>query len=188
MKKKVLVILGHPQPQSYCGALADAYRDGAREAAADVRVLTLAALELAPAAGGSEPSPDVRRAQDDIRWAEHLVFVYPILWGTIPALLKAFIERSFLPGFAVNFREGALGWDRLLAGRSARLIVTMNTPPWLYRWMFGRPGHNTMKRAILKFSGVTPVRISQFGPVNRSNAVQRSRWLDAVRALGRRVA
>jgi NAD(P)H dehydrogenase (quinone) len=188
VNKRVLVILGHPQPQSYCGALAEAYCDGAREAAAEVRVLTLADMALEPAAGDTAPSPDVRRAQDDIRWAEHLVFVYPILWGTIPALLKDFIERSFLPGFAVNFHEGSLRWDRLLSGRSARLIVTMNTPPWLYRWMFGRPAHNTMKRAILGFSGIRPVRITELGPVNRSTATQRSRWLHAVRAMGRRLA
>jgi putative NADPH-quinone reductase len=112
------------------------------------------------------------------------VFVYPIWWGTIPALLKGFIERTFTPGFAVNFR-GRL-WDKLLKGRSARLIASFNTPSFIYRWVFGRPGHVTMKRTILSFSGVSPVRITDIAPVAGSSEQRRARWLDEVRDLGRR--
>jgi len=116
-------------------------------------------------------------------WADHLVFVYPIWWGTIPALLKAFIERVFLPGFAVNFRENSPWWDKLLTGRSARLIVTLNTPSFYYRWVFGRPGHNTMKKTILQFCGVKPVRITEVGPMKNSTEARRKKWLALVRSL-----
>jgi putative NADPH-quinone reductase len=190
MATKILAVLGQPQKQSYGAALMQAYVAGARTAGAEVRELYLGDLQFnAVAAGGPAPlEPDLAQAQESIKWAEHLVFVYPIWWGTIPALLKGFIERAFAPGFAVNFRKDSPLWDKLLKGRSARLIVTLNTPSFIYRWVFGRPGHNTMKRTILEFCGIKPVRITEVGPINGSTEDKRKRWLDDVRALGARDA
>lgn len=193
MPKKILVILGQPQRISYGGALAQAYAEGAREAGAEVEELFLGDLKFNACGTTGHPQsrdlePDLARAQEAIKWADHLVFVYPIWWGTIPALLKGFIERVFLPGFAVNFREHSLWWDKLLTGRSARLIVTLNTPSWYYRWAFGRPGHNTMKRTILEFCGIKPVRITEVGPIKDSTDQKRKRWLRQVHAIGRQLA
>lgn len=193
MTKKILVIVGQPQRSSYGTALARAYAEGARESGAQVWELHLGELAFDPCrpVGSHAPAelePDLRRAQEAIEWAKHLVFVYPIWWGTIPAILKGFIERVFQPGFAVDFRDDSPFWDKRLTGRSARLIVTMNTPPFVYRWVFGRPGHNTMKRSILEFCGVKPVRITEIGPVKGSTPEQRARWLEQARALGRRLA
>lgn len=193
MAKKILVIFGQPQRQSYGGALAQAYIAGAREAGAEVKELYLGDLQFNVCA--SQPhqqpaglEPDLALAQQAITWADHLVFVYPIWWGTIPALLKGFIERVFLPGFAVNFRDNSPLWDKLLKGRSARLIVTLNTPSWVYRWYFGRPGHNTMKKTILEFCGIKPVRITEIGPVKGSTEAKRQKWLGQVRAIGKQLA
>ena len=193
MPKKILVILGQPQRHSYGGALMQAYVDGARAAGADVKELYLGEIKFTACASTTlqnpvELEPDLRDAQAAIKWADHLVFVYPIWWGTIPALLKGFIERVFQPGFAVNFREKSPLWDKLLTGRSARLIVSLNTPPWIYRWYFGRPGHNTMKKTILGFCGVKPVRITEIGPIRGSNEAKRKKWLQQARALGARQA
>ena len=191
MTKRILVILGQPDRKSYAGALAGAYAEGARAAGAEVREIFLGELRFnpTPLPGQIKPGelePELVQAQQAIRWAEHLVFVYPILWGTIPALLKGFIERAFTPGFAVNFHDRAPGWEGLLKGRSSRLIVTLNTPPLIYRWVFGRPGHLTMKRTILRFCGVRPVRITDIGPIRNSTDEQRAKWLGSVRALGQR--
>ena len=193
MKKKILIVLAHPQAKSYCGALAQAYADGARAAGAEVRQLNLAEIAFNPIGSGSldkpqELEPALKQAQADIQWADHLVFTYPILWGTIPALLKGFIERVFTPGFAVNFRKDSPLWDKLLKGRSARLIVTLNTPPLLYRLLFRRAGHITMKRSILEFCGVSPVKITDIGPMKNSSAAKRESWIQQVRALGARLA
>lgn len=193
MNKKILIVLAHPQVKSYCGALAQAYADGAREAGAEVRQVNLAELRFNPVGSGNldkplELEPELRQAQDDIRWAEHLVFVYPILWGTLPALLKGFIERVFAPGFAVNFHKDSPLWDKLLKGRSARLIVTLNTPPLLYRLLFRRAGHITMKRSILQFCGISPVKITDVGPMRASSDARRAQWISQARALGARTA
>ena len=189
MPKKILVILGQPQRNSFGGALANAYIEGARAAGADVRDLCLGEIDFDPcattgAAPGPEIEADLKKAQESIQWAEHLVFVYPIWWGTIPAILKGFVERAFTPGFAVNFRKDSPLWDKLLTGRSARLIVTLNTPSFVYRWVFGRPGHNTMKKTILEFCGVKPVRITEVGPMKGSTDAKRAKWVAQVRALG----
>jgi len=193
MTKKILIVLAHPQVKSYCGALAQAYADGARSAGAEVRQVNLAELQFKPFGAGSpekpqELEPALKQAQADIQWAEHLVFSYPILWGTIPALLKGFIERVFTPGFAVNFRNDSPLWDKLLQGRSAHLIVTLNTPPLLYRVLFRRAGHITMKRSILEFCGISPVRITDVGPMKNSSAERREKWIRQARALGSQLA
>ncbi len=186
--KKVLVILGHPQRDSFCGALAQAYVTSARTAGCEVQELYLGELQFDPILWHGYHSiqplePDLVKAQDAIAWANHLVFIYPNWWGTMPALLKGFIDRVFLPGFAFKYRQDSPFWDRLLAGRSAHLIVTMDTPPLYYRWFFKMPGHEQMRRTILEFSGIKPVQITEFGSVRHASPKQRQKWLAKIQTL-----
>lgn len=191
MSKRILVILGHPQRDSLCGAIASSYVKSAKIAGNEVQQIFLGDLSFDPVlhSGYSaiqELEPDLAAGQAAITWAQHIVFVYPIWWGAMPALLKGFVDRVFLPGFAFKYREGSPFWDRLLSGRSAHLIVTMDTPPWYFRWIYRMPGHNQMKRTILEFSGIKPVAISSFGPVKGSNQQQRENWLVQAAAYGTR--
>lgn len=190
---KITVLLGHPDGNSLCGSIARAYADAARSAGAEVREVNLAELAFDPVLrhGYKQVQPleaDLADAQDAIRWADLLVFAYPTWWGTVPALLKGFVDRVFLPGFAFRYRENSPLWDRLLAGRSARLLVTMDSPPWYYRLVIGQPGHRMMSKAVLNFSGVKPVRTTVFGPVRTSTAARRDGWLKRAAAIGRRDA
>lgn len=190
---RIAVLLGHPDVQSYCGSIARSYADGARSAGAEVREVYLADLAFDPVLwhGYKEIQalePDLVAAQDTILWADVLVFAYPTWWGTPPALLKGFIDRVFLPGFAFKYRENSPFWDRLLAGRSARLLVTMDTPRWYYRLIVRQPGHQMMRRATLGFSGIKPVRTTVFSPIRKSTDAARDRWLVRAAALGRRDA
>lgn len=190
MAKRILVILGHPAKESFCRALANSYVEGARVAGNQVQLLVLADLSFDPVlhegyASIQELEPDLLAARDAITWAQHIVFVYPIWWGAMPALLKGFIDRVFLPGFAFSYRNGSPLWDRLLSGRSAHLIVTMDTPPWYFRWVYRMPGNNQMKRTILEFSGIKPVTVSSFGRVKDSSLKTRQKWLAQAHAYGR---
>ena len=190
MSKRILVILGHPANSSFCGALADSYVTGAKTAGNEVQLISLGNLSFDPVlhngyATIQELETDLVAAQTTITWAQHIVFVYPIWWGAIPALLKGFIDRVFLPGFAFKFRDGSSFWDRLLSGRSAHLLVTMDTPPWYFRWVYRMPGHNQMKRTILEFSGIKPVTVSSFGPIKGSSQQKREKGLAQVNAQGR---
>eukprot|EP01042_Synura_sphagnicola_P007717 gene7717-9883_t len=142
--------------------MARAYADGAQQAGAKVRFLDVGQLAFNPlfqGYGAVQPlEPDLLAAQADISWAHHLVWVYPIWWGAMPALLKGFIDRVLLPGYAFKYRKGSSLWDKLLTGRSAELLVTMDSPPWYFRWVTRMPGHQQMKKAILEFCGIRPVQ------------------------------
>ena len=138
--KKTLLILGHPDKSSFNGALADSYQEGAKKSGIEFERLNLADLDFELTlqkgyAGKQKLEPDLQRAQDLIRWAEHMVFVYPIWWATMPALLKGFLDRVFLPGFAFKYKENSPWWDKYLTGKTARLITTMDAP-YLYNWFF----------------------------------------------------
>lgn len=189
LNKKILIIQGNPNPSSYCSALAMAYYEGAVQEGAEVRIINLHELIFNPnlAFGYSkrtELEPDLLEAQAAIKWADHLVFVYPTWWGTLPALLKGFLDRILLPGFAFKYREGSVLWDKLLSGKTARLIVTTDTPIWYNRFVYGQPGHRAMKIATLQFCGIKPVRITNIGPVKGSTHTTRGKWLKLVARLG----
>ena len=164
----VLIILGHPRSDSLCGALAEAFGDGAREGGANVRQLDLATLDFDPHVRVESPEqqrlePDLAQASKLIAHADHLVFVYPTWWGTMPALLKGFLNRVLTPGFAFRTCEGGIGYEGLLGGRSAQLITTMDTPPVVHRLFHRQPGSNAMEHATLGFCGVWPVRCLMLG-------------------------
>jgi NAD(P)H dehydrogenase (quinone) len=133
----------------------------------------------------SELELDLVKIQQDILQADHLVFVYPNWWPTFPALLKGFIDRVFLPNFAFKYHEKGPLWDKLLKGKTARLIVTMDTPKWYY-WLINRNvGHNAMKIGVLEFRGIKPVKISAFAPVKSSDDLKRKKWIAEVEKLGK---
>lgn len=191
----VLIVLGHPRTDSLCGALASAYRDGALEAGVDVRELAVADLEFDPDVHTACPSdqplePDLREARDRIRWADHLAFVYPNWWGTMPARLKGFFDRVFTPGFAfVEYDDGeGAGHEGLLSDKTAELFVTMDMPPWVYRWIYRQPGTNAVKRATLGYAGIRTTRVTTLGPVEESTLEEREEWLEEATRLGRGLA
>lgn len=188
----VLVIIGHPRADSLCHALAEQYIRGAAEAGArlerlDVRELAFSRDVDSRIMQLQETEPDIERARRLLGWAEHVVFVYPTWWGTMPALLKGFLDRVLLPGFAFRHAENAYGYEGLLTGRSAHVITTMDTPPLVYRLAYRSPGYHAMRRATLRFCGISPVRITPFGPVLESDAAERRRWLERARLEGLRL-
>jgi len=134
---RTLIILGHPDKKSFCARLADSYESGAKEKGGDVERINLNEIRFNPILkkGYRDIMPleeDLVEAQRLIKWANHLVFVFPVWWSAPPALLKGFIDRVFLPGFAFKYRENSNQWDKLLQGKSARLIMTSDAPVlWL---------------------------------------------------------
>ncbi len=186
LKNKILIILGHPAKDSFCKSIANEYREAASSAGHEVKLINLAELAFDPILHEGynviQPlEPDLINAQNSILWAEHIVWIYPNWWGAMPALLKGFIDRVFIPGFAFKYRDNSNLWDKLLGGKSAQLYVTMDSPPWYYRWFTKMPGHKQMKLAILNFCGISPVKISSFGPVKSASDIQIEKWLRAVR-------
>jgi len=190
--KRTLIVLGHPDTDSFCGALADAYAEGAESSGAEVRRVNLGDLEFDPSLHKGykviqQLEPDLLMVQDAILWAEHVVFVYPLWWGGMPAVMKGFIDRAFHPKFGFKFvSDTSYLWKGLLTGRSARLIVTMDAPPIAMRLMFSNPQIQSFRNVTLRFCGFSPVRVSQFGSVKRSTRARRFLWREKARELGER--
>lgn len=188
MGKRILLILGHPSGTSFCAALAERYVQSAIDAGHEVRQLRLGELDFDPVLReGYRQIQALEEAlsvtQSNILWAEHLTLVYPIWWGGIPALLKGFFDRVFLPGFAFKYRKGKAFPDKLLKGRTAHLLVTMDTPPWYYRWFYRMPGLHQVRKTTLEFCGIKPLRTLTFGPVLGSSDHQRKAWLRQAQAI-----
>jgi 1,4-dihydroxy-2-naphthoate octaprenyltransferase len=190
-KGNILIILGHPRADSFCGALARSYGEVAEARGLEVHTLVLAHLVFDPNVRDTSVreqvlEPDLEAARQAVAAADHLVFVYPIWWGMMPALLKGFLDRILLPGFAFTERTGEQGYTGLLKGKSAQVLTTMDTPPAIVKLVLGSPGHRAFATATLKFCGIDPVRIRMYGPVNRSTEAQREEWLrDAEREATR---
>jgi NAD(P)H dehydrogenase (quinone) len=187
--KKILIINGHPDAESFNAAIADHYKKGALASGAEVRELNVRDLDfhLNLQFGyrqRTELEPDLLAAQADITWAEHLVWIYPVWWGGLPALLKGFLDRTFLPGFAFQKRENSVWWDKLLTNKTARIIQTLDQPAWYYWLINGRPTHYSMKKMTLEFCGITPVRTTTIGPLRLSKESFRLGWLKKIEKLG----
>jgi putative NADPH-quinone reductase len=192
MAVKIVIIDGHPDPapERFGHALAQAYADGASEAGHEVRRVEVAALDF-PLLRSKDAFEDgvlpesLRAAQDAIAWAGHLVIVYPLWLGTMPALLKGFLEQVFRPGFAVGKAHEGDRSGGLLKGRSARIVVTMGMPALIYRWYFGAHSLKSLERNILRFSGIGPIRETLIGMVEGGDGSRRNKALAKLRSLGR---
>lgn len=187
--KNILIINGHPNPASFNFALAEAYKKGALATNAKVETIIVADLEFNPNLQfgyqkRTELEPDLLESWEKIKRADHLVWIHPVWWGGLPAITKGFIDRLFLPGMAFQYRENSIWWDKLLKGKTAHIITTLDQPGWYYRLFFGRPSVNQLKKSTLEFCGVKPVKVSYIGVVKTSDSSQKAKWLNKVYNFG----
>jgi NAD(P)H dehydrogenase (quinone) len=188
--KKTLIINGHPNKESFNFALAAAYKKGALTSGAEVKEIVIAEMQFNPSLQHgyqkrTELEPDLLEAWEKIKWADHLVWIHPVWWGGLPAITKGFIDRVFLPGFAFQYRENSVWWDKLLTGKTAHIITTLDQPGWYYRLMFGKPSVNQLKKSTLEFCGVKPVQVTMLGPVKSSTVDSRKKWLEQTEQSGK---
>jgi len=192
MAKKIVVINGHPNKNSFNFGIANAYREGARGSGAELQEIIIADLQFNPNLQfgyekRTELEPDLLDAWEKIKWADHLVWVHPVWWGGLPAITKGFIDRLFLPGFAFKYRENSVWWDKLLKGKTAHIITTLDQHSWYYRFAYGRPSVNQLKKATLEFCGIKPVKVTYIGVIKTADQKLRDKWLESVRKLGERL-
>lgn len=190
MQKKILIINGHPNREAFNAGIAAAYRKGAIASGADVREITIADLHFSPNLSQgyrkkTEWEPDLVISWENIQWADHLVWVHPVWWGGLPAITKGFIDRLFLPGMAFSYRKNSSWWDKLLKGKTARIITTLDQPGWYYWLMYGKPSVNQLKRSTLEFCGIQPVGVTYIGIVRTADERQRNKWLMQAEQLGK---
>lgn len=187
--KKILIINGHPDKESFNVGLSESYKKGVEQSDAEIQEINIRELDFNPNLQHgyrkrTELEPDLLDAQAKLKWADHLVWVYPVWWGSVPAMMKGFIDRVLLPGFAFKKRGNSLWWDKCFTGKTARIICTLDQPAWYYRWFYGKPSHNAMEKITLNYIGIKQVKITTIGPIRLSKDEFRAKWLNKIEQLG----
>jgi len=195
MSKRIVVVQGHPDPEGhhFGHALSGSYVHGAEEAGHAVRIIDVARLEF-PLLHSKEdfehgePPEAIREAQEAVRWAEHLVLLYPLWLGGMPALLKGFLEQLFRPAFVTGVPEATDSSQspaRALKGKTAHVVVTMGMPAMAYRWFYGAHSLKSLEQNILSFCGIGPIQETLIGMVEAGDDAGRQKWIKQLRAFGR---
>ncbi len=191
MGTRIVIIQGHPDSarRHFGHALADEYAKGAEDGGHEVRRVDVAQLEF-PILRTKEdfergtPPPSIAQAQETIAWAAHLAVFYPLWLGSMPALLKAFFEQVLRPGFAYEYDRSGGFPQKKLTGKSARIMITMGMPAFVYQWIFFAHSLRSVKRSMLGFTGIAPIRATLIGNIEGMTDARRMAWLDEVRGLG----
>ncbi len=191
--KKIFIWVGHPRETSLSHGMADHFEAGARAGGADIRRMHLRDMDFDPDLeegyhSRKELEPCLVDWRENILWADHLCWAYPVWWGSMPAKMKGVIDRAFLPGFAMDYPEGKVMWEKRLKGRSADLLLTSDAPPWFDQIVNGRPAKLQAKNTILKFSGISPTKTLQVGTVKTASDAKIEKWLKAAETRGRKAA
>lgn len=195
MTKRIAIIQGHPDtaPDRFCRQFAKAYANSAQKSGHKVETIDVATLKF-PLLRGKEdyekgkPPRGVKKAQSVIKDADHLLLIFPLWLGDMPALLKGFLEQTLRPTFAYSGGMDSGKFRKLLKGKSARVVVTMGMPAVIYRLYFGAHGLKNLRRNILSFCGIGPIRESLIGLIEQKNPKARHKWLSRARVLGRQGA
>jgi len=188
--KRILIIDGHPDAESYVASLAQSYLNGAQEAKYEVSLIAIRDLDFNPNLQfgyrkRTELEPDLLQSIEQIKAADHVVWVFPMWWYAYPALMKGFIDRTFLPGISFKYQKGKMRLEKLYKGKSGRIILTADTAPWIDRFYMKSPVINQFKKGTLEFCGFSPVKVTYIAPIKDSKLAFRQSWLDKVRKLGR---
>jgi putative NADPH-quinone reductase len=173
--------------------MADAYQAAAKAAGAEVRRMDISAMTFDPDLTEGYHSrktlePCLKEWRENALWANHLVWAYPQWWGGMPAKMKGAIDRCFLPGFAMQYHEKGPWWDRLLAGRSADILMTSDAPVIWDILSYRRAAKQQVERPVLNFTGVKPLKTLQFGPVKQASDRKIRKWTGKATARGKAVA
>lgn len=194
MKTNILLILGHPSENSFCNALLNAYRKGVERTGANLKTIYISQLDfdvnLADGYKFGETKPleaDLIHSQELIQWADHIVLAYPNWWGFMPAVTKGFIDRIFMPGFAFKHHSGKIFPEKLLKGKSLRLLITMDTPKWWFYLIYRASQYQILKDIVFGYVGFDPIKFSTFGFMRKSTEKQRAKWLQKVEQLGEKL-
>ena len=187
--KQVLIINGHPDKQSFNYALSKAYLEGANRSNSILNQINITDLDFNPNLEfgyrkRTELEPDLIDSIEKIKKADHIVWVFPMWWYGYPAIMKGFIDRTFLPGITFEPIEGKSLPKKLLKGKTARIIITADTPKW-YDYLFMKsPAINQFKKGTLEFCGISPVKVTYISPIKNSNNNYRKKWLEKISLLG----
>jgi putative NADPH-quinone reductase len=190
-RKRIAIIQGHPDQSNlhYCHTIAHAYEKGARDAGHITQTVEAASLSTPFLSNQLEFNThdidsSILNIQGLILWADHIVTIYPLWLGTMPALLKHFFEQIFRPRFAFFKTKGRMWPIKILKGKCVRVVVTMRIPAIIYRWFYRAHSLKSLEQNILYFVGLKPVYHSLIGQIDTASERNRLKWLKRMKKFG----
>lgn len=190
--QNIVILYGHPDPSHdrLCYALSKSYQDAAQLTGHAVRRVNLGELDFDSIKSSAdfnegEVSEDIRQVQDAIHWADHVLLIFPLWMGTMPGRFKMLLEQVFRPGFALNYSQESFP-GKMLEGKSADIVVTMGMPSVAYQGFYFSHGIRNLKRNILQFCGINPVKVTYFGGVEFVHEGTKTKWMKKMERLGAR--
>lgn len=189
MSARIFIWVGHPRESSLSHGMADAYEDGAKSQGAEVRRMHLHDMQFDPDLTDGyhkrkDLEPCLEAWRENLTWCTHTCWAYPQWWGGMPAKMKGVLDRAFLPGFAMNYHTEDPWWDKLLTGRRGDILMTADGPAWFDQIKYDRPAAKQVKRLVMEFSGIKPVRVLQVGTVKTAKPEKIQKWLGQARRMG----
>ena len=189
--KNILIINGNPNKNSFNYALSEAYIRGLISTQNTMSIINISELNFDPNLQygynqRTELEPGLIDSIEQIKKADHIVWIFPMWWYGYPAMMKGFIDRTFLPGITFQYIDGKPLPEKLLKGKTSRIIITADTPRWYDRFIMKSPLINQFKKGTLEFCGIKPVKVTYISSVKDSKPELRDKWLNKVFLLGKK--
>ena len=190
-KKRIFILDGHPAETSLSRTFAETYAEAARATGHEVKIAHLNELDFDPDFGDggySNPKPlepSIEEVLKNLEWSDHFVLASPLWWGGLPAMLKGLFDRVLLPGrtFDTHVKPGKLP-KPMLTGRTARVILTSDTPGWVMRILYKNALLNQLRNQILGFIGIKPTKVSYFSGATHPEPGKIKNWIKNIEKIG----
>ncbi|MBC6971172.1 NAD(P)H-dependent oxidoreductase [Bacillus sp. Xin] len=179
----ILIVYAHPNPSSFNANILEHVQKGLQETDHSVTLLDLYKEQFNPVLIFNEDKrrrdlvyeEETERYRNLVKEADSFIFIYPIWWWGMPAILKGFIDRVFVAGFAYKY-EGVMP-KGLLIGKTAWVINTLDSPLWYVALLYRSADWVIIKKGILRFCGIRQIKRSVFQSIKTSKVAKREKWL-----------
>jgi len=187
---RVVIVFNHPYEGSYCNAILNSVQSGLGKAGHEIDIIHLDRDKFNPVmtsedllAFRNKKSIDAKAMEyvQRVKAADHLVFIFPIWWELMPALMKGFIDKVIFPGETYDYTSSGYGMVTLLNKlKGVTVITTMNTPSIMYKLLFGNAIKKAFIRGTLQKTGCKNVKWLSLNMVKSSPKEKKVKWLKQI--------
>lgn len=184
-----LIVYAHPYGKSYNSAIRQCLENAIADKNQQVDVMdlykerfnpVLDEKELALYSQGKFLDPKVGDFQERINRAGHLIFVFPVWWYDLPAILKGFLDKVLLKHWAYDISRAGLPEGKLGFIKKATVITTMKSPKWYYRLMYKNSIKYSFINGTLKFCGIKNIQWFNITNIENMGDRKRKKWLKRI--------
>jgi NAD(P)H dehydrogenase (quinone) len=191
-----LIVYAHPWEGSYNHAVLEAVQRGLAAGGTGFETIdlniegfnpVLTQKDLAQYSKGGTTDPKVAEYQGKINACDYLFVIFPVWWGSMPAILKGFFDKVLLKGWAYDAAPMGMLKPLIHNVKRAVVISTMNAPRFYYNVFMGQQIKYGLINGMLKTCGISPTKWFSLSRVVYVSRKKRQRWLDAIEAYARKL-